>query len=206
VPEPSPVPPARYHAALVNAPTSSPRLLTLAGASALLLLGGCGANDSGSTAATSPTADTGGAAGTTSATTATTTASGNCATVQPRTDDFSQKVTLTTTTADGLKYGDISPGSGAQAAARQSITMQYTGWLQDGTSFDSSRKSGTPPFVFTLGTGAVIKGWDEGIVGMHLGGVRRLVIPPALGYGAGGQGPIPANATLTFDVQLICIG
>jgi FKBP-type peptidyl-prolyl cis-trans isomerase len=180
--------------------TSLPRrLITLAGSSAVLLLSGCGATD---TAVTSPTADAGGAAGAT-----TTTASGNCASVKPRTDDFHQAVTLTTTTADGLKYGDIDPGSGAQAATGQHITMQYTGWLQDGSSFDSSRKAGGQPFPFTLGNGEVIKGWDEGIVGMHLGGVRRLVIPPAIAYGPSGRPPvIPANATLTFDVQLVCIG
>jgi FKBP-type peptidyl-prolyl cis-trans isomerase len=178
------------------------RLLTLAGASALLLLSGCGADDSG-TSQTSPTADTGGAAGAST----TTTGSANCASVQPRTDDFKQNVALTSTTADGLKYGDIDPGSGAQAAGGQHITMQYTGWLQDGTSFDSSRKPGGAPFPFNLGKGDVIKGWDEGIVGMHLGGVRRLVIPPVLGYGAAGSPPvIPPNATLTFDVQLVCIG
>ncbi|HEY0410163.1 MAG TPA: FKBP-type peptidyl-prolyl cis-trans isomerase [Candidatus Dormibacteraeota bacterium] len=114
---------------------------------------------------------------------------------------------MATTTADGLKYGDIDPGSGAQAATGQHITMQYTGWLQDGSSFDSSRKAGGQPFPFTLGNGDVIKGWDEGIVGMHLGGVRRLVIPPAIAYGPSGRPPvIPANATLTFDVQLVCIG
>jgi FKBP-type peptidyl-prolyl cis-trans isomerase len=183
----------------VRTSTLPRRLLTLAGASALVLLSGCGATDT----ATSPTADAGGAAGASN----TATASGNCASVKPRTDDFHQAVTLTTTTADGLKYGDIDPGSGAQAATGQHITMQYTGWLQDGSSFDSSRKAGGQPFPFTLGNGDVIKGWDEGIVGMHLGGVRRLVIPPALAYGPSGRPPvIPANATLTFDAQLLCIG
>ncbi|MDB5063693.1 MAG: Peptidyl-prolyl cis-trans isomerase 5 [Chloroflexi bacterium] len=180
--------------------TTSPprRLITLAGASALLLLSGCGASDT----ATSPTADAGGAAG------ATTTASGNCASVKPRTDDFHQAVTLTTTTADGLRYGDISPGAGAQAAAGKNVTMNYSGWTQDGKLFDSSRQSGRTPFeVDNLGQGPVIQGWNEGIQGMKLGGVRRLVIPPALAYGAQPPpgAPIPPNATLTFDVELVCI-
>jgi FKBP-type peptidyl-prolyl cis-trans isomerase FkpA len=179
------------------------RLPILAGASALLLLSGCGVNDSG-TAQTSPTADTGGAAGASS----TTTASGNCASVKPRTDDFHQVVALTTTTATGLKYGDITPGAGAQAVAGKNVTMNYSGWTQDGTLFDSSRKSGgaTPYEVDNLGQGQVIAGWNEGIQGMKLGGVRRLVIPPTLGYGAQGNPPaIPPNATLTFDVELVCI-
>ncbi len=174
------------------------RLLTLTGASALVLLSGCGATD----ATTSPTADAGAAGATT-----TTTASGSCAKVQPRTDDFHQAVTLTTTTADGLKYGDITPGAGAEAVAGKNVTMNYSGWTQDGKLFDSSRGSGKTPFeVDNLGQATVIKGWNEGIVGMKLGGIRRLVIPPALGYGAQGYPPvIPANATLTFDVELVCI-
>jgi FKBP-type peptidyl-prolyl cis-trans isomerase FkpA len=174
-------------------------LLTLAGASALVLLSGCGATDT----ATSPTADAGGAAGA-----ATTTASGNCASVKPRTDDFHQAVTLTTTTADGLKYGDVTPGAGAQAAAGKNVTMNYSGWTQDGKLFDSSRQPGrTPIEVDNLGQGPVIQGWNEGIQGMKLGGVRRLVIPPALAYGAAPPpgAPIPPNATLTFDVELVCI-
>jgi len=183
--------------------TFAPRLLTLGAVSALLLLSGCGVDDSSTTAQNTTSTDTG-APAVGSSTTAT--ATGNCANVQPRTDDFHQAVTLSTTTADGLKYGDITVGTGATAAKGQHITMQYTGWLQDGTSFDSSRKAGAQPFPFNLGNSEVIKGWDEGIPGMKLGGVRRLLIPPALGYGAQGSGPIPPNATLAFDVQLICIG
>ncbi len=175
------------------------RLLTLAGASALVLLSGCGATD----ATTSPTADAGGAAGA-----STTTASGNCASVKPRTDDFHQAVTLTTTTADGLKYGEITPGTGAEAVAGRTVTMNYSGWTADGKLFDSSRQTSRTPFeVDNLGQAPVIKGWNEGIVGMKLGGVRRLVIPPALAYAdqpPPGSG-IPANATLTFDVELVCI-
>jgi FKBP-type peptidyl-prolyl cis-trans isomerase FkpA len=199
-PPPSRPAPTRYHPALVKHP-SLLQGAGLAACASLLLLSGCGTSDSG--------AGTGGQVPATSSESVPASASGtgNCASVAPRTDDFHQKVDLTTTTADGLKYGDIQPGSGAQAASGEHITMQYTGWLQDGTSFDSSRKSGGQPFPFTLGAGQVIRGWDEGIAGMRLGGVRRLVIPPALGYGASGQpSVIPPNATLTFDVQLLCIG
>ena len=193
--------PQGYHAALVRTNTLPRRLPILAGASALLLLSGCGVTDNG-TAQTSPTADTGGAGGA-----STTTVSGNCASVTPRTDDFHQAVALATTTATGLKYGDITPGAGAQAAAGKNVTMNYSGWTQDGTLFDSSRKSGRTPFeVDNLGQGQVIAGWNEGIQGMKLGGIRRLVIPPTLGYGAQGSPPvIPPNATLTFDVELVCI-
>ena len=190
-----------YHAALVN--PIPLRLLTLTGASALLLLSGCGTDDSGGSAQNPPPTDTGGAAAGSSASSAPT---GNCANVQPRTDDFNQKVALTTTTQDGLKYGDIVVGTGAAAVAGKNVTMQYTGWTSDGKMFDSSRQSGRGPFeVDNLGQGQVITGWNEGIQGMKLGGVRRLLIPPALAYGASGSGPIPPNATLTFDVQLVCI-
>lgn len=194
--------PQGYHAALVRTNTLPRRLPILAGASALLLLSGCGADDSG-TAQTSPTADTGGAA----VTTTTTTGSANCASVKPRTDDFHQVVALTTTTATGLKYGDITAGAGAEAVAGKNVSMNYSGWTQDGKLFDSSRGSGKTPFeVDNLGQGQVIAGWNEGIQGMKLGGVRRLVIPPTLGYGAQGSPPvIPPNATLTFDVELVCI-
>jgi FKBP-type peptidyl-prolyl cis-trans isomerase FkpA len=183
------------------------RLLTLAGASTLLLLCGCGVDDSSTTSQSSgSTENAGGAAG--SPSTATSTSTGDCANVQPRTDDFHQTVALTTTTKDGLKYGDIAAGSGAEAVAGKNVTMQYTGWTADGKQFDTSRQSGRGPFeVDNLGQGQVIAGWNEGIQGMKLGGVRRLVIPPALAYGD--QAPpgsgIPANATLTFDVQLVCI-
>jgi len=184
--------------------TFAPRLLTLGGVSALLLLSGCGVDDSSTTAQNTTSTDTG-APAVGSSTTAT--ATGNCANVQPRTDNFHQAVTLSTTTKDGLKYGDIVAGTGADAVAGKNVTMQYTGWTSDGKQFDTSRQSGRGPFeVDNLGQGQVIAGWNEGIQGMKLGGVRRLVIPPALGYGAQGAPPdIPPNATLTFDVQLVCI-
>jgi len=107
------------------------------------------------------------------------------------------------TTPSGLKYTDTKVGTGAEAKASQMATVHYTGWLTDGTKFDSSKDRGQP-FSFGLGRGQVIKGWDEGVQGMKVGGVRRLTIPPDLGYGArGAGGVIPPNATLVFDVELL---
>jgi FKBP-type peptidyl-prolyl cis-trans isomerase len=110
-----------------------------------------------------------------------------------------------TATPSGLKYLDIQPGAGATAQPGQKATVHYTGWLQNGTKFDSSVDR-NEPFEFTLGAGMVIKGWDEGVAGMKIGGKRKLVIPPALGYGArGAGGVIPPNAELTFEVELISL-
>lgn len=111
------------------------------------------------------------------------------------------------TTPSGLRYTDELVGTGAAPKAGQSVTVHYTGWLdQDGkkgTKFDSSRDRG-PPFSFKIGAGQVIKGWDEGVATMKTGGRRTLVIPPELGYGrTGAGGVIPPNATLIFDVELI---
>lgn len=133
---------------------------------------------------------------------------GTCtATGSNRTDDFHSQVTLQPPAADGLQVGDIVAGSGAVPTTGQLLTVQYTGWLSDGTVFDSSRKAGRQPFQFALGQSQVIKGWDEGLSTAHVGGVRRLVIPAALGYGAAGSPPvIPANATLTFDIEVLCAG
>jgi hypothetical protein len=109
------------------------------------------------------------------------------------------------TTASGLVYEDLRVGDGATAKAGDTISVNYTGWLADGTKFDSSIDRGqTSDFV--IGVGNVIPGWDEGVVGMRVNGTRLLVIPPALGYGAAGRSPtIPPNATLTFEVQLVAI-
>jgi len=107
------------------------------------------------------------------------------------------------TLADGLKYTDDTLGTGAEAITGKTAVVHYTGWLSDGKKFDSSKDSGRP-FSFALGGGQVIKGWDEGVVGMKVGGKRTLIIPPDLGYGPRGYpGAIPPNATLKFEVELI---
>ena len=107
------------------------------------------------------------------------------------------------TTPSGLKYTDVVVGSGSQPQPGQTAVVHYTGWLLDGKKFDSSKDRGQP-FSFALGRGRVIKGWDEGVASMRVGGTRRLTIPPELGYGAqGAGGVIPPNATLTFEVELL---
>ncbi len=108
------------------------------------------------------------------------------------------------TNPSGLKYVDYKIGTGEFPKAGQTVVVHYTGTLTDGTKFDSSRDKGTP-FEFPLGMSRVIAGWDEGIASMKVGGHRKLIIPSALGYGPGGQGPIPPNATLLFDVELLGI-
>ncbi len=112
----------------------------------------------------------------------------------------------TSKTPSGLTIEDLVPGTGAAAAAGHSVTVHYTGWLSSGSKFDSS-KDRNDPFVFHLGAGQVIRGWDEGVQGMLVGGKRKLTIPPELGYGArGAGGVIPPNATLVFEVELLAIG
>ena len=110
-------------------------------------------------------------------------------------------------TASGLQYEDVTVGDGDEAGKGRSVRVHYTGWLYEngtaGRKFDSS-KDRNDPFVFPLGAGHVIRGWDEGVAGMKVGGTRRLVIPPELGYGArGAGGVIPPNATLLFEVELL---
>ncbi|MEM8603702.1 MAG: FKBP-type peptidyl-prolyl cis-trans isomerase [Cyanobacteria bacterium P01_F01_bin.86] len=110
------------------------------------------------------------------------------------------------TTESGLQYEDIVTGTGVMPEVGQQVTVHYTGTLEDGSKFDSSRDR-NQPFVFTLGVGQVIKGWDEGVASMRVGGQRKLIIPPDLGYGAqGAGGVIPPNATLLFDVELLSAG
>ena len=106
-------------------------------------------------------------------------------------------------TSSGLQYSDLVVGKGREAHAGETATVHYTGTLVEGTKFDSS-KDRNQPFSFRLGAGHVIKGWDEGVEGMKIGGTRKLVIPPDLGYGARGAGStIPPNATLIFQVELL---
>lgn len=114
-----------------------------------------------------------------------------------------------TATDSGLQYEDTTIGDGAVAAAGQQVSVHYTGWLYTdgaaGTRFDTSKDRGRP-FQFELGAGHVIQGWDEGVQGMKVGGTRKLVIPPELGYGArGAGGVIPPNATLLFEVELLAV-
>ena len=114
-----------------------------------------------------------------------------------------------TTTATGLQYEDTTVGTGAEAKRGQLVTVHYTGWLfndgKQGGKFDSS-KDRSDPFQFSLGGGQVIRGWDEGVQGMKVGGTRRLIIPSDLGYGArGAGGVIPPNATLLFEVELLAV-
>ncbi len=102
-----------------------------------------------------------------------------------------------------LKKEDMTAGKGAEAVSGKTVSVHYTGWLTNGTKFDSSVDRGQP-FKFKLGSGQVIKGWDEGVKGMKVGGKRKLTIPPDMGYGARGAGGlIPPNATLVFDVELL---
>lgn len=111
----------------------------------------------------------------------------------------------TVTTPSGLQYVDIAEGTGATPSKGKQVTVHYTGTLENGTKFDSSKDRGTP-FTFTIGVGQVIKGWDEGVGSMKVGGNRKLIIPADLGYGSrGAGGVIPANATLIFDVELISV-
>ena len=114
------------------------------------------------------------------------------------------KKPATVTTDSGLQYQILKAGDGATAKSGQTVTVHYTGWLTDGTKFDSSVDRGDP-FQFKLGAGQVIKGWDEGVAGMKVGEKRKLTIPAKLGYGSrgAGGGKIPGNATLIFEVELL---
>jgi peptidylprolyl isomerase len=122
-------------------------------------------------------------------------------------ESAAQSAAKPTTTASGLQYIDTKPGTGAQPRQNQTVVVHYTGWLYangtKGKKFDSSVDR-NEPFEFPVGVGRVIRGWDEGVGSMKVGGKRTLIIPPALGYGANGAGGvIPPNATLMFDVELL---
>ena len=129
-------------------------------------------------------------------------------TAEPLTnDDFAPELNVNldamTKTASGLYIQDLTVGTGDEATSGTTVIVHYEGWLSNGTKFDSSRDR-NEPFSFLLGAGRVIRGWDEGVAGMRVGGIRKLVIPPALGYGVGGSLPtIPGNATLVFDIELL---
>jgi peptidylprolyl isomerase len=214
--------PGTMHAAMPGRPAAPPRRL----AAVLLLLGSavlvsaCGANGEGAPP------DAGCPVGTVNACTSSSSASSSssgagssssqaadpCFTTPtpspaPGGDAFCTSVVIGTTLRDGLAYGDIKPGSGPTPKQGQQVTVQYTGWLQStGAMFDTSRQPGRQPFQFTIGSG-VIQGWSEGVATMQVGGKRRFVIPPSLGYGAQGAAPaIPPNATLVFDIELLSIG
>ncbi len=121
----------------------------------------------------------------------------------PKTIPIGDSNTDMITSASGLQYQDLVVGDGQEAKAGDTVSVHYTGWLEDGTKFDSSVDR-DQPFEFQLGAGRVIQGWDEGVAGMKVGGQRKLTIPPELGYGASGAGGvIPPNATLIFEVELL---
>jgi peptidylprolyl isomerase len=168
-------------------------LLILAGALAPVAFAACGGDDDDDTADT-PTS----AASTRTATegspspAATTTTTGPIALKNP------------TTTPSGLQYEDIVVGTGASPQQAGRVTVHYTGTFLDGKKFDSSVDRGQP-FTFVIGVGQVIKGWDEGVATMKVGGKRNLIIPADLAYGSRGQGPIPPNTTLYFEVELLSV-
>lgn len=151
--------------------------------------------------------DPGNGGGPVAGTTVTATSPSPSVSASPGADDFNAGSGLPVVTLpDGLKYIDIVAGTGAHPNKGDSITVHYTGWLSTGGKpFDTSRERNQPA-TFTIGTGAVIPGWDEAVITMRVGGKRKLIIPPDLGYGKAGKPPvIPANSTLVFDVELISV-
>ncbi len=159
-----------------------------------LVFAGCKAENAstGSAGQTTPSATA--SAGTAQATSG----NGPNSTAAPDTTGATAKPT----SIPGLVVKDLKVGTGAEAVPGTTVTVNYTGWLTDGTKFDSSVDR-NQPFDFQLGAGNVIPGWDKGVVGMKVGGKRKLTISPELGYGAAGAGPIPPNSTLIFDVELL---
>lgn len=119
------------------------------------------------------------------------------------TDEQNQSAPLPETLPTELTASDAVVGTGAEAQVGSTVSVRYVGMLADGTVFDASERHGNEPFTFTLGGGQVIQGWDQGLVGMKEGGKRRLIIPPAMGYGSQDLGSIPPNSTLIFDVELL---
>jgi len=164
------------------------------GVALALSLAGCAGNSKSKTSVSSVTSST-----SATSTTPTTTAPSGAASGTATTTAAAKEVTM----PNGLKYEDLKVGDGQIAESGMTAQVHYTGWLTDGTKFDSSVDRGQP-FSFKLGAGQVIRGWDEGVKGMRVGGKRKLTIPPDMGYGAAGAGGvIPPNATLIFDVELL---
>ncbi|MBE0611185.1 MAG: FKBP-type peptidyl-prolyl cis-trans isomerase [Dehalococcoidia bacterium] len=170
-------------------------LLILAGALAPVAFAACGGDDDDDTADTPTSAATASKTvtdGSPSPATSATTTTGPITLKNP------------TTTPSGLQYEDIVVGTGASPQTGFRVTVHYTGTFLDGKKFDSSVDRGQP-FTFVIGAGQVIKGWDEGVATMKVGGKRNLIIPSALAYGSRGQGPIPPNTDLYFEVELISV-
>lgn len=127
-------------------------------------------------------------------------------TVLPMTDSMNQGAPIPETLPTELTSTDATVGTGAEVKAGDTVSVLYTGMLADGTVFDASSRHGNEPFTFTVGAGMVIQGWDQGLVGMKEGGVRRLIIPADKAYGSQDLGVIPPNSTLIFDIQLLKVG
>lgn len=131
----------------------------------------------------------------------------NVYTADPATSNYASSLNVSiatmTKTASGLYYKDLVTGTGTTASAGYTARVTYTGWLVNGVQFDTSEGKSPAYFEFLLNAGKVIKGWDEGVQGMKVGGKRQLVIPPSLGYGESGSGAIPGNAVLVFEVSLL---
>ena len=189
------------------------RASTVIAVAATLMLAGCqetSTSTSDKAAATSTSSSSGGgsaqtseqATGTSASATSTPAAGGETSGFDMSTDK-SMEIAMPSGTSARLQYKDLKVGDGSIAESGKVAMVQYTGWLTDGTKFDSSYDHGQP-FQFRIGEGGVIQGWDKGVQGMRVGGKRRLVIPSELGYGSrGAGGVIPPNATLVFEVELI---
>lgn len=174
-----------------------PLLFLAAALPATMLIAGCGGDDDDDVVDVSPT-------NTAAARASNTTTTERTPTRPPSSTTGAIVLKNPTTTASGLQFEDTVVGTGASPKNGQQVTVHYTGTFVDGKKFDSSRDSGRP-FTFVIGQGSVIKGWDEGVLDMKVGGKRNLLIPPALGYGARANGPIPANSTLLFEVELLSV-